>query len=293
MKISIIGTGRVGSAIAFTAVLKRLADELVLVGRTKESGEGDAADSQQMVVRAGGLQDVRESDVIVLTASVKPKEADRLALTTGNAELFRELVPKLAEACPGAVYLVVTNPVDVMTHLTIELGKLPPGRVIGTGTLIDTGRYRTLLAEQVGIATNDIRAYILGEHGNSQFAALSAASAGGEKFDPGSPRNRELADMARTEGDRVFRAKGYTNFAIAAATGMLLEAIVRNTREVFPVSTLVKDYHGVSDVCLSVPAVVGRQGIVRTLKVELSPAEVEQLKSSAEVLKGAIAKARG
>lgn len=300
MKISIIGTGRVGSAIAFAVVLKRLAQELVLVGRTAASGVGDAADlmqasafTQQMIVRAGTVEDVRGSDVVVITASAPPKSTDRLALTEANAELFRGLVPKLVERAPGAVFLVVTNPVDVMTYLAIQWGKLSAARVIGTGTLIDTGRYRTLLAEREGIATNDIRAYILGEHGQSQFAALSVASAGGQRFDPADPVARELADRARTEGDRVYQAKGYTNFAIAAATGMLLEAIVRNTREVFPVSTLLTDYHGVSDVCLSVPAVVGREGIVRTLKVDLSEGEAGQLRRSAEVLKQAIARGGG
>lgn len=302
MKISIIGTGRVGSAIAFAVVLRRLADELVLVGRTPASGEGDAADlmqasafTHQMVVRAGAVPDVRGSDIVIITASETPKFADRLALTEANSKLFHELVPKLLEAAPNALFIVVTNPVDVMTYVTVKLaGKLvglPPERVIGTGTLIDTGRYRTLLAERVGIATNDIRAYVLGEHGQSQFAALTVASAGGQRFDSADPMNRELADRARNEGDRVYKAKGYTNFAIASATAMLLEGIVRNTREVFPVSTLLTDYYGVSDVCLSVPAVVGREGILRTLKIDLSPEEVDQLRASAQVVKAAIARA--
>ncbi len=295
MKVTIVGNGRVGSAIAFTVVLRRLAHEIVLVGRTPDSAAGDAADlahasalSQPIIVRSGGAESAAGSDVIILTASnVKTLvPGDRLSQTAANAELFADLVPRLVRYCPGAVYLVVTNPVDIMTFLTLKYaaGVLPPSRVFGTGTLIDTARYRTLLADYVGIHTNDIRAYILGEHGETQFPALSAASAGGQRLDPADPTFAQFGDRARTEGHRVFAAKGYTNYAIAAATGMLLDAISTNARSVFPVSTLLTDYHGVSNVCLSVPAVVGRSGILRVLNVDLSDGEVFRLRASADAV---------
>lgn len=295
MKLTIVGNGRVGSAIAFTVVLHRLAHELVLVGRTPDSAAGDAADlahasacSQPMIVRSGTVEDATGSDIIILALSAKVTDhkGSRYTQMTENAKVFADLIPRLAHHCPNAIYLVVTNPVDTMTQLTLKYagGVLPPSRVFGTGTLIDTARYRTLLADYVGIHTNDIRAYIFGEHGDSQFPALSVASAGGQRLDPADPMFAELGDRARTEGNRVFASKGYTNYAIAAATGMLLSAIATNSRAVFPVSTLLNDYHGISNVCLSVPAVVGRAGILKVLKVDLSPDEIARLRASADLV---------
>jgi L-lactate dehydrogenase len=299
MKVTLVGNGRVGSAIGFAIVLQRLADELVIVDRVPEAAIGDAADlahasalSQPMTVRAGGVEAAVGSDVVIITASVPAPRppASRLQLAESNARLFAELIPKLVSVCPEAVYLVVSNPVDVMTYLALRYsrGVLPPARVIGAGTLIDTARYRTLLAEYVGIHTNDIRAYIMGEHGDSQFPALSAASAGGQRLDSSDPTIALLGERARGEGDRVFAAKGYTNFAIAAATASLLSAIATHARSVFPVSTLLTDYHGVSDVCLSVPAVIGRSGILQVLKVDLSEEEIKKLHHSARIVRSAI-----
>jgi L-lactate dehydrogenase len=297
MKVSIVGTGRVGSACAFALVLRRLADELVLVGRDPDDGEGDAADLmhasaflQQMLIRAGGIEAVVGSDVVVMTAAVTRGDGvDRLGGTRDNARLFADIIPRIVRIAPGAVFVVVTNPVDVMTYLTLQYSGLPANRVMGTGTLIDTARYRTLLSEYVGVHTNDLRAYILGEHGETQFAAMASASAGGQRLDPADPMFHMLAERARGEGHRVFRAKGFTNYAIAGAVAMLVEAVRFNSRSVFPVSALLQDYHGLSDVCLSVPAVIGRSGIQKLLKVELSPAELDQLRASAEHLRNATA----
>lgn len=303
MKVSIIGAGRVGSAVAFAVVLKRLADELVLVGSTPTSAEGDAADlthasafTQQMIVRSGDLDDTAGSQVVILAAAASrhkelaktPDFRDRYAAARDNAALFARLVPEVTRRSPDAVFVVVSNPVDLMTYLTLKYSGLPASRVLGAGTLIDTARFRTLLAEHVGIHTNDLRAYILGEHGDSQFPALSVANAGGEPLGRGA-LVRELADRARNEGHRVFAAKGYTNYAIAGSIALILEAIGRNSREVFPISTLLEDYHGVSGVCLSVPVVVGRSGIMRVLRVDLSDEETKLLEESAAVLRRAIA----
>lgn len=308
MKVSIVGMGRVGSAIAFSIVLRRLADELVLVGKPAERAAGDAADLQHasamgrpMVVRAGGLPAVAGSDVIVLAASSgvpttpdgSGAQVDRMAEARGNAALFAQLVPELVRRCPGAVFLVVSNPVDVMTGLTLRLvgDAVSPGRVFGSGTLIDTARYRTLLAARLGMHTNDLRAYMLGEHGERQFPAVSCATAGGARLaatPDGLAMCRELGELARGEGHRVFQAKGYTNYAIAAAVAMLLEAILEDHHSVFPVSTLLTDYCGVSGVCLSVPAVIGRAGVLRVIDLDLSPEERAALHAGAEVVRAAM-----
>ncbi|MFN4241727.1 MAG: malate dehydrogenase [Tepidisphaerales bacterium] len=316
MKVSVVGTGRVGSAIAFAVVLRRLADELVLVGKPAERAAGDAADLQHaaamgrpMLVRAGGLDAAAGSDVVVIAASsgVPPAAApdgrggaapmpDRMAELRGNAAVFRELLPPLVSLAPRAVYLVVSNPVDVLTGLTLQLGAgvLSPRQVIGTGTLIDTARYRTLLAARMGMHTNDIRAYVLGEHGERQFPAVSCATAGGRPLaatPEGEAMCRQLGEQARSEGHRVFLAKGYTNYAIAAAVVMLLEAIAEDHRSVFPVSTLLENYggiDGVRGVCLSVPAVIGRGGVVQVIELELSADERASLAAGAAVVRSAL-----
>lgn len=302
MKISVIGTGRVGSAVAFALVVRRLCDELVLVGRTPESGAGDAADlthasvfEQKMVIRTGAIHDVSGSDVVVVTAAgAKADKPDRMLGMKANAELMADLAPRLARACPGAVYLMVTNPVDLMTQLFLRHSGLPTSRVFGTGTLIDTARYRAYLSEHAGIHTHDIRAYILGEHGDTQFPALSTASAAGEKLDPSrDPMLLKFADDTREAGYAVHRAKGYTNYAIAAAAAFLADAIAKDSRAVFPVSTMLEDYHGVSGVCLSVPAVVGRAGITKVLKVDLSGDEIALLNKSATAARSALAAVGG
>lgn len=311
MKVSVVGMGRVGSAIAFSVMLRRLADELVLVGRPPERAAGDAADLQHaaamgrpMVVRAGELPAVAGSDVIVIAASrgvpavqgghlADETRPDRMAELSGNAAVFRELMPAMLRHAPHAVYIVVSNPVDVMTALTLRLGRdvLEPRQVIGTGTLIDTARYRTLLAARMGMHTNDIRAYVLGEHGERQFPAVSCATAGGARLaatPQGEEMCRELGEQTRFEGHRVFKAKGYTNYAIAAAVAMLLEAIVEDHRSVFPVSTYLNDYAGVREVCLSVPAVIGRRGVIAVIPLELSDDERAALASGAAVVRAAL-----
>jgi L-lactate dehydrogenase len=292
MKVSIIGTGRVGSATAFALVVRALADEIVLVGTDRDSIIGDAADLlhasafvRPCEVRAGELEDTVESDVLILAASLPINDPDRRALTKVNAPLIAELARKASTLSPDAVMIVVSNPVDVMTYVALRASHLPAQRVFGTGTLIDTGRFRALLSKRSGIHTHDIRAYILGEHGDSQFPALAVASAGGARFDESEAVLLHLADEAKRGGYFVYQKKGFTNYAIAAATAMIVAAVRDNTREVLPVSTLVDGYQGVRDVCLSIPCVVGRAGVLRTLPVELNEPEANQFRASAAVVR--------
>lgn len=300
MKIAIVGTGRVGSAVAFALVMRNAARELVLVGRDRRKAEGDAADLHhagalvgRMSIRAGEIDDVANADIILLSAAVRDVGNDRSEALSGNDAIFREIVPKVTAKAPGAILIVLTNPVDAMTYLTLRYSGLPPSRVIGTGTLIDTGRFRAILSEAWQIHTADVRAYILGEHGESQFPAMSVASAGGVRFDEQDRVVIDAAESARKAGHEVFARKGYTNYAIAAATVMLVEAIVGDTHVVLPVSTLIDGYLGVKDVCLSVPCIIGRAGVVRMLPVDLDAKEAEAFRTAAGVLKRALASTRG
>lgn len=299
MKISVVGIGRVGSTLAYTLTMQGLCDELLLINRHREVAEGDAHDlrhavafvDRQIEIHAGSIDDSRDSDIIALCISVplQGSDVDRMSLGPGNAALLSELVPPLAAASPNAIFVVITNPVDVMTYQTLQLTGFPAHRVIGTGTLIDSARFREMLSDEIGIHPDDLRAYILGEHGPNQFAALSQAQVGGERIEDNEHR-RALFKAAVEAGNNVLRAKGYTNYAIAMAASMIIESIVHDTRRTMPVSTLIDDWLGVHDVCLSIPVVIGRSGITRILHPELDENEQELFRQAAFAVREATQK---
>ena len=298
MKITVVGIGRVGSTLAYTIALRGLADELVLLNRSPAVAEGDAADLQHalsftprpMRIRAGAIDDAAAaagSDVVCLTVSARLAADDRLAYGPQNAAVFGRVVPPLAAASPGAVFLVVSNPVDVLTGLTLRLTGAPAERVFGTGTLIDSARFRFLLGRRLGIHPDDVRAYIVGEHGASQFPLLGAATAGGEPL-AATPGIDGLFRQAVASGTAVHRAKGYTNYAIALCAGLVLDAIVHDTRRTMPLSVRLDDYQGVGGVCLSVPVVVGRGGVHRILRPDFTEGERELFHASAAAVRRAM-----
>ncbi len=297
MKVSIIGTGHVGTTIAFTLVVKGGCDELLLVNRTRRRAEGEAADLQhaaafsarQMRIEAGSLQDTASSDVIVLAQSV-PAGSDlksRNDLAKGNAVLMRDCVPRLAELNPNAIFIVVTNPVDVMTHLVLQLSGLSANQVIGTGTLIDSARFRTCLSQELSIHPDDIRAYVLGEHGDTQFPVMSMAATGGRRLDE--PHAFEqLFKKTVASGSEIFSIKGYTNYAIALASSLIIETILTDGHRTLPVSTLIDGFEDQRDVCLSVPSVVGRKGILERLYPRLNELESQQFRKCGESVRRVI-----
>ncbi|TWU00252.1 L-lactate dehydrogenase [Botrimarina colliarenosi] len=297
MKVSIIGLGRVGSTLAYTLMLKELADELVLVNRTPEVAKGDALDlqhalmfvDQHIAIRAGGVAETAGSDVLAICASAPWKDGfnNRLDLAVANTRLMRELIPPLAAASPDAKILMLSNPVDVLTWHAIRLSGFEPSRVMGTGTIIDSSRFRELVGEQVGIHPADIRAYTMGEHGESQFVAFSRASAGGEPLED-RPDRREMVARATRAGLDVFDLKGCTNYAIAMAAAHVIDCIANDSRHTMPLSVLVDGYLGVSGVCLSVPVVVGRTGVARWMKPDLNDDEADAFRRSAAIIRKAI-----
>lgn len=295
MKLSIVGMGRVGSAIAFASVLRGLASELVLVDEDRDLVLGDALDLQHasafirpINVHAGALDDTAGSDVVVIAASRSQSGGPRTEHARVNGPLVRKIAADVAATSPHAVLVVITNPVDAMTYLAIEASGLPPAMVIGSGTLLDTGRFRALLSRHSGVHTHDIRAYVLGEHGDSQFPAMSVATYGGVRFDPHDPAVREMAEQARQGGYVVYQHKKHTNYGIASATAMILNAVANDTREVLPVSTLIDGYHGIRGVCLSVPCVIGRAGVVRLLPIDLDAEESARFIESARIVRETI-----
>lgn len=297
-KLTIVGAGQVGATTAFAVVIRELADLVVILNRTREKAEGEAADlrhaaafvGRSIRIQAGDIEDSRDSDIVVLAHSISPppdRKFDRMALAEGNVELFRHWIPLLAQASPKAVFVVVTNPVDVMTYVTWKLSGFEPQRVIGTGTLIDSARFRSYLSAHLQIHPDDIRAYILGEHGETQFPALSVAVTGGRGLDA-DPAIESLFQATRASGVEVYKQKGYTNYGIAMATAMIIESVLRDSRRTIPVSTLIRGYQGVEDLCLSMPAVVGAGGVQRTLQPLLSDAEAELFRKSATCVRSVL-----
>lgn len=301
MKISVVGVGRVGSTLAFALTQRNFVHDLVLVGRDRNVTLGDALDmghAQSFVevptrIIAGTVEDTAGSDIIAVCASIPtpPDMADRSLLGPGNVKLMRELLPPLAKLSPAAILVMVSNPVDVLAYYAREFTGFPAKRIIGSGTLIDSARLRHELSLEVGIHSNDLRAYILGEHGASQFAAMSCATAGGEAIDDTPQRRALIARVVRT-GLEIARLKGYTNYGVALSVAAIVEAIALDTKHTLPVSVAVDGFLGVTDVCLSLPAVVGRGGVERILHPRLNEAETQAFHASAKAVRRQIESAR-
>jgi L-lactate dehydrogenase len=301
MKISVVGLGRVGSTLAFALSQRNCVREMVLVGRSRADTMGDALDiahAQSFVevstrVIAGTMADTANSDIIVICASIPspPDMADRANLGPGNVKIMRELLPPLAQLSPNTILVMVSNPVDALTYYAIEFTGFPADRVLGSGTLIDSARLRHELSLELGIHSTDLRAYILGEHGGSQFAAMSCATAGGEPIDD-TPKRREIIKRVVGAGLQIFSYKGHTNYGIALAATAIVEAIALDTKHTLPVSVAVDGFLGVKDVCLSLPAVVGRSGVERILHPRLNEAETLAFRASAAAVQRQIEAAR-
>jgi L-lactate dehydrogenase len=303
MKVAIIGNGRVGNTIAYALVMRGLARKLLLVARSIESTYGDALDlrhascfTQPADVRSATVETALDCDVVIIAASAKlPAETsklDRRLEAPANARLMKQIIPTLARQNPDAVFVIVTNPVDAMTQIAQELSGLPSARVLGTGTLIDTVRLRALLADRCKVHTVDIRAYVLGEHGDGQIAALSAATMGGAPIGLPEAELAALSKQARDAGTEVRKTKGFTNHAIASSVVMIVDAIASDSHSVLPVTTRLTNYLGVSDACLSAPCVIGRHGVEQTLDVRLNEEERRVFHLAADVARRVVEECR-
>jgi len=302
MKISLVGLGRVGSTLAYTLLLRGLADELVLLDCNREVAKGEALDLQHAeafishptAVRDGDVNDTRGSDIIIITCSVPWNQdyTSRFDIGKDNLKLFQEIVPPLAEASSDAKVLVITNPVDVMTYHVIKLTGFGAERVFGTGTLIDSARFRTMLSARMGIHPDDLRAYILGEHGDTQFPLFSMAMVGGSHILEDKTTHEIFRHASRTGLDVVHK-KGHTNYAISMAAALTIEAIVWDTRRTMPLSVLVDGILDVHDVCLSLPVVMGKDGITKVIEPELGEDEVGAFRQCAEIVRQGIERSLG
>ena len=283
--------------LAYTLMLRGAAREIVLVGANRTKAEGEAMDLMHaqaflpipVTVRAGDLADCKGSEVVAICASVPTPEGltSRNALAEGNAALMKEMLPKIAAYAPRTKLVMVSNPVDMLTWQALELTGFPPERVMGTGTLVDSIRFREMLSAMIGIHPDDLRAYILGEHGEHQFPAMSVAQAGGEKIDD-TPKRRALCDKAAHAGIEVFRKKRNTCYAIGQAAAYIIESILLDERRTVPMSVKIDGFLGVEGVCLSLPVVVGKRGIERVLHPDLNAVEAEQFRVAAKAVRKVI-----
>ncbi|NET34473.1 MAG: lactate dehydrogenase [Cyanothece sp. SIO1E1] len=298
MKISVIGIGKVGSTVSFVLAKDGLASELILYNRTRDIAHAEAIDIQQAValtayrllVRDGDLEDTSDSDIIIITASapMSKQMQSRSDLVLSNTQIMHTLIPPLVQHSPKAILINVSNPVDALTYQILQIASqysdhISWQRVIGTGTLIDSARFRDLLATQLGIHPADINAYILGEHGDSQFAALSSAMSGGVLIDA-NPLRQQMVEDAKQSAWTIFQAKGYTNYTVSLAVEMIVRSIVEDLRYTLPVSVLIDGYCDVFDCCLSVPCAIGRQGVHRRLETQLNQEEVLAFQNCARLV---------
>jgi L-lactate dehydrogenase len=238
------------------------------------------------------------ADIVVITAGAKQKPGQtRIDLASANTAICRTLVPQLLTVAPEAVFLLVTNPVDVMTYVTLKLTALPPARVLGSGTVLDSSRFRYLIADRCSVAVQNVHAYIVGEHGDSEIPLWSSATIANIPLHEWAvPRHGKLTVRDRTEifqnvknaAQQVIQGKGATNYAIGLATAKILEALLHDENRILPVSSLLKDYQGIDDVCLSVPSIVNRGGVEQALPIKLNDAELAGLRNSAEQIREAI-----
>lgn len=305
MRIVIVGAGTVGATLAYACLIRGVGGDIVLHDTNAAKLEGQVLDLRHglgfvpaaTVEGSADVDDCVGADVVVITAGAKQRpDQSRRDLASANAAIFQELVPAIVDRNPEALLLVVTNPVEVLTWAALRLSGLPAGRVLGSGTVLDSARLRQLLAARCGVAVANVHADIAGEHGDTEIALWSSASIGGVPLRSWRPPDGEplgdaelddILDEVRGSAYRIIEGKGATNFAIGLAGLRVLEAIERDERRVLPVSGLAEGVYGLHDVCLSLPRIVGRNGVTHTVDLPLDDAELAGLHRSAEAIRSA------
>ncbi|AEG44031.1 L-lactate dehydrogenase [Isoptericola variabilis] len=303
-RLAIVGAGAVGSTLAYAALARGSARTVALMDVNRRKVDAEVLDlrhgamfvPQAEIVGSDDVEVCRDADVVVVTAGAKQQPGQsRLDLAEATVGLVRKIMPGLVEVAPDAVFIMVTNPVDVVTYAAQQVSGLPPERVFGSGTVLDSSRLRSALAEHCGVAVGNVHAYVAGEHGDSEIALWSSATIGGVPLLrwtalPGRPpldaaaRERIATDVVES-AYRVIEGKGATNYAVGLAATRIIEAVLKDEHRIMPVSSRLDDYHGISDVCLSVPSLVDRRGVTATVDVPLSDEEVAGLRASADAMR--------
>ena len=301
-KCAIIGCGLVGSTIAFTLAENGMFSELVLIDINHKKALGEAMDINHGIpfampakVYAGDYDDIKNCSLVIVSAGANQKPGEtRMDLVNKNVNIFKKIIPEIIKRNDECILLVVSNPVDILTYVTLKISGLPANRVIGSGTVLDTSRLKYLLGQYLNVDARYIHAYIIGEHGDSELAIWSSANISGvglEEFFKlrGYSNGKEIFEQVYQEvkhsAYKIIESKGATYYAIAMATERRAECIVRNEHSIMPVSALLNNHYGISDVCMGLPSIVSRKGIEVTLEAPLSNEEKNKLYESANILK--------
>lgn len=301
-KVAVIGCGFVGSSSAFALMQSGLFSEMVLIDADTKRAEGEAMDishgisfARPMQIYAGNYDDITDAAIIVITAGANQKpDETRLDLIKKNAAIMKSIVGEIKKRDFGGILLIVSNPVDILTLIALKESGYPSNRVIGSGTVLDTGRFKYLLGEHLDVDSRSVHAFIIGEHGDSELAAWSNARIGGLKVNDfcelrghfnHEQSMKKIFENVRNSAYEIIERKHATYYGIAMAVKRICESIVRNEKSILPVSSLMTGEYGLNDVVLSIPAVVDETGVQKVIPIELNDEELTKLKDSANILK--------
>ena len=307
-KVTIIGSGSVGSTIAYTMAVQGTASEIVMIDINTEKALGEALDIRQGTpflapcnIYAGSYEDAQDSDIVILTSGLARKPGQtRLDLAQANVNITKQIIPQITKYAPNAIYVIVANPVDILTYQFIKTSGIPENRIIGSGTILDTARLRARLAEYYKINQKNVHAYVFGEHGDSSFVPWSLANISNipvAKFEECMSQSEklipalvyeEVEEYMRKSGGKVIKRKGATFYAVAISVCHLCKCIFNGMDTTLTVSSMMHGEYGIEDVALSTLAVVGREGITGRLNAPLTDEEVAKLHKSANALKDVI-----
>ena len=307
-KVTIIGSGSVGSTIAYTMAVQGTASEIVMIDINTEKALGEALDIRQGTpflapcnIYAGSYEDAQDSDIVILTSGLARKPGQtRLDLAQANVNITKQIIPQITKYAPNAIYVIVANPVDILTYQFIKTSGIPENRIIGSGTILDTARLRARLAEYYKINQKNVHAYVFGEHGDSSFVPWSLANISNipvAKFEECMSQTEkliptlvyeEVEEYMRKSGGKVIKRKGATFYAVAISVCHLCKCIFNGMDTTLTVSSMMHGEYGIEDVALSTLAVVGREGITGRLNAPLTDEEVAKLHKSANALKDVI-----
>jgi L-lactate dehydrogenase len=305
-RVAVVGVGNVGATYAYSLMLNRLSAEIVLIDGKRDKAEGEAMDLNHAVpfahatrIWAGDFADCAGAAITVIAAGANQRPGEtRMDIASRNAEVWRQIIPRIVEHNPEGILLVATNPVDVLTYVALKLSGFPPERVIGSGTILDTARFRHLLSRHFHVDSRSVHGFIIGEHGDSEVPVWSLANIAGMRLEDycrvhgielDSASRQRIYEDTRDAAYHIIERKGATFYGVAAGLVRITAAVLRNQNTVFTVSTLIQDYYGIGDVCLSLPAVLSSRGVDRVLQIELDKQELTGLLRSSEVLKSTLA----
>jgi L-lactate dehydrogenase len=304
-KIAVVGAGAVGTAFAYSLMIRGLVSRIVIIDVNKERAEGESMDlnhglpfTSPVKISSGDYADCKDADIVAIAVDAGQKiKKSRLEIAKGNFEIMKQVIPRITEYNKKCILLVVTNPLDVMTYAALKLSGFPAKKVIGSGTILDSARLRYLLGEQLQIDARNVHAYIIGEHGDSEVPVWSLANVGGIRlreycpickipYDP--EQLNDLFLKVKNAGIEIIRRKGRTFYAVALGMTKIVESIIRDENSVLTVSCFLENFHGVSNLCLSVPVIMNRSGVREIIELPLEPDEVKDFRNSATIIRGVV-----